>query len=120
MGKRPGQRCKSHNKHAGSHGSFDLISKYDNQHKKHHHSAAGAHNAADESHDHTADNRLDGRFLFTPVSVAFFGFHDGPENKFQAHQQRHEHGETTHGCLRKKRGQIAAHKGENQYGYQHD
>ena len=54
-----GQRCKGHNKYAGSHCRLKFVTKNTCQKQKHHHTATGTNETADKAHHNTTYNGLE-------------------------------------------------------------
>ena len=120
MGDRTGQGGEGHNEHAGAHGGLQLVAQHAGEDEQHHHAAARADKAADETDEHSAHHRLDRTFFCADALHGFLGGHYRAHNKLDAQQEGHEHREAAHGGRGHSAGHPAAHHREHQHAGHHD
>ena len=120
VGGRAGEGGKGHNEYAGANGGLQFVPQHAGKHQQHHHAAARAHEATDEANDDTADHRLDGTLFGGDTQHGLLGGHNGTDDELDAQQERHDHGEASHGAGGHQAGDVAACHGEQKHGDHHN
>ena len=114
------QQVKAHDEHTGAHGSLQLVAQHAGEDEQHHHAAARADKAADETDEHSAHKGLDRTLFCADALHGFLGGHHWAHNKLDAQQEGHEHREASHGGRGHSAGHPAANYREQQHAGQHD
>ena len=120
MTDRPGEGGRTHDENAGADGGFQLITQHGGEYKQHHHAAASAHKATDET-DHSAAEDRTNRFLsggggLKPLLWRQYRLDD----KLDAEKESHQGRKAAHSSFGDNAGDVAAHQSETQDADHHD